>query len=161
MTRQLTVRKTSHEKWEDRGAGGVRETGEERAGRGTGKLSLFVTAYIQSKKRTQQSFLTSINVLRGLKQNFIREKSQKTKIRTRDKKQHYFRWNWETFPSRLHHRTWMRWHNTYTLVSTVSVVSVSRPSRFLSKFSARTTKRVRSNVVKDHFDRSQYFSVWW
>ena len=51
---------------------GVRETGEERAGSGIstmagsgreiqkGKLSLFVTAYIQSKKRTQQSFLTSI-----------------------------------------------------------------------------------------------------
>ena len=55
----------------------------------------------------------------------------------------------------------MRWHDTYTRVSTVSVVSVSRPSRLLSKFSARTTKRVRSNVVKDHYDRSQYFSVWW
>ena len=45
-------------------AGGVRETGEERAGRGReikkGKLSLFVTAYIQSKKRTQQRFLTFI-----------------------------------------------------------------------------------------------------
>ena len=49
-----------------------------------GKPSLFVTAHIQSKKRTQQCFLTSINVLRGLKQSFIREKSQKTKIRTRD-----------------------------------------------------------------------------
>ena len=67
----------------------------------------------------------------------------------------------ETFPSRVHHRTWMRWHDTCTRVSTVSVVSVSRLSRFLSKFSARTTKRVSSNVVKDHFDRSQYFSVWW
>ena len=48
----------------EQGAGGVRETGEERAGSGIsrmgsgreiqkGKLSLFVTAYIQSKKRTQ------------------------------------------------------------------------------------------------------------
>ena len=47
------------------GAGGVRETGEERAGGGIstmagsgreiqkGKLLLFVTAYFQSKKRTQ------------------------------------------------------------------------------------------------------------
>ena len=52
--------------------GGVRETGEERAESGIstmagsgreiqkGKLSLFVTAYSQSKKRTQQRFLTSI-----------------------------------------------------------------------------------------------------
>ena len=103
MPRQLTATKMSHEKWGGRGqgAGRVRETGEERAGSGReiqkGKLSLFVTAYIQSKKRTQQRFLTRINVLRGLKQNFIREKSQKTKIRTRDKKQHYFRWNWKPF----------------------------------------------------------------
>ena len=57
----------------DRGAGGVRETGEERAGGGgistmagsgreiqKGKLLLFVTAYFQSKKRTQERFLTSI-----------------------------------------------------------------------------------------------------
>ena len=48
------------------------ETGEVRAGSGIstmagsgkeiqkGKLSLFVTAYIQSKKRTQQRSLTSI-----------------------------------------------------------------------------------------------------
>ena len=40
------------------------ETREERAGSGRefqkGKLSLFVTAYIQSKKRTQQRSLTSI-----------------------------------------------------------------------------------------------------
>ena len=73
----------------DRGAGGVRETGEERAGSGReiqkAKLSLIITAYIPSKKRTQQRFLTSINVFQGLKQNFLHEKSQKTKIRTRDK----------------------------------------------------------------------------
>ena len=56
----------------EQGAGGVRETGEERAGGGIStmagsrreiqkvKLFLFVTAYFQSKKRTQQRFLTSI-----------------------------------------------------------------------------------------------------
>ena len=56
----------------EQGVGGVRETGEERAESGIStmagsgreiqkdKLSLFVTAYIQSKKRTQQLFLTSI-----------------------------------------------------------------------------------------------------
>ena len=57
---------------QENGAGGVRETGEERAGGGIStmagsgreiqkvKLFLFVTAYFQSKKRTQQRFLTSI-----------------------------------------------------------------------------------------------------
>ena len=59
---------------EEQGAGGVPETGEERVESGIStttmagsgreiqkdKLSLFVTAYIQSKKRTQQRFLTSI-----------------------------------------------------------------------------------------------------
>ena len=56
----------------EQGAGGVRETGDERAGGGIstmvgsgreiqkGKLLLFVTAYFQSKKRTQERFLTSI-----------------------------------------------------------------------------------------------------
>ena len=74
----------------DGGRGG-RSPGEERVGRGIstttvckreirkGKLSFI----IQSKKRTQQ---LPFNVLRGLKQNFICEKNQKTKIRTRDKK---------------------------------------------------------------------------
>ena len=56
----------------EQGAGGVPEMVEERAGTRIstmagsgreiqkGKLSLFVTAYIQSKSRTQQHFLTSI-----------------------------------------------------------------------------------------------------
>ena len=47
----------------EHGAGGVREMGEERAESEReiqkDKLPLFVTAYIQSKKRTQQRFLTS------------------------------------------------------------------------------------------------------
>ena len=98
--------------------GGVRETGEERAGGGIstmggsgreikkGKLLLFVTAYFQSKKRPQERFLTSTNVFRGLQQNFIHEKSQKTKIRARDKKKTaLLPVKLETFPSRLHHRT--------------------------------------------------------
>ena len=48
----------------EQGVGGVPEMGEERAGGGReiqkGKLLLFVTAYFQSKKRTQERFLTSI-----------------------------------------------------------------------------------------------------
>ena len=55
----------------EQGAGGVRETGEERAGCGIskmagsgreiqkGKLLLFILANFQSKKRTQERFLTS------------------------------------------------------------------------------------------------------
>ena len=79
MSRQPRKRRMKSEGGRGQGAGRVRETGEERAGSGREiqkvKLSLFVTAYIQSKKRTQQRFLTPINVLRGLKQNFIREKN--------------------------------------------------------------------------------------
>ena len=56
----------------EQGAGGVRETGGERAGGGIskmagsgreiqkGKLLLFIPANFQSKKRTQERFLTSI-----------------------------------------------------------------------------------------------------
>ena len=76
---QPRKRRMKSEVGRGQGAGRVRETGEERAGSGREiqkvKLSLFVTAYIQSKKRTQQRLLTPINVLRGLKQNFIREKN--------------------------------------------------------------------------------------
>ena len=122
--------------WEGGGGGrGGRSPGEERVGRGIstttvckreirkGKLSFI----IQSKKRTQQ---LPFNVLRGLKQNFICEKSQKTKIRTRDKKKTaLLPFKLEIFPSRLHHKSRMRWRDTCTRVSTVSVVSVSRPSR--------------------------------
>ena len=80
------------------GAGGVRETGEERtesgistmAGSGReiqkGKLSLFVTTYIPSKKRTEQRFLTSIQRSPRLKAKFYTREKSKTKGRTRDKK---------------------------------------------------------------------------
>ena len=107
----------------EKGAGGVRETGEERAASAREiekcKLSLFVTAYIQrnclhtknvhtayiQRNEPNNVFRLLFNVLRGLKQNFIDEKSQKTKIRNRDlkkkkkkkKKQHYFHWNWKPF----------------------------------------------------------------
>ena len=55
----------------EQGAGGVRETGKERAGGGISTMAgsgreikkvkvFFVTVHFQSKKRTQQRFLTSI-----------------------------------------------------------------------------------------------------
>ena len=87
---------------EKRGREGVRETGEERAASAREiekcKLSLFVTAYIQrnclhtknihtayiQRNEPNNVFRLLFNVLRGLKQNFIGEKSQKTKIRNRD-----------------------------------------------------------------------------
>ena len=101
------------------GAGGVRETGEERAesvissmaGSGReiqkGKFLLFVTAYIQSKKRTQQRFLTSIQRSPRLKAKFYTREKSKTKGRTRDKKikKALPSVKLKTFPSRLHHRT--------------------------------------------------------
>ena len=71
------------------GAGGVRETGEERAesvissmaGSGReiqkGKFLLFVTAYIQPKKRTQQRFLTSIQRSPRLKAKFYTPEKSK------------------------------------------------------------------------------------
>ena len=124
--------------WEG-GAGG-QEPGRRKGGKGdlydeakrerNSKRKAFVfllLLIIQSKKRAQQ---LPFNVLRGLKQNFICKKSQKTKIRTRDKKKTaLLPVKLETFPSRLHHKSRMRWHNTCTRVSTVSVVSVSRLSR--------------------------------
>ena len=69
----------------------------------------FVTAYIQSKKRNQQRRFPC-NVLRDLKQNFIREKSQKTKIRTS--------YEIGNLPIR----------RTYTCVDCVSHISVSSVS---------------------------------
>ena len=64
----------------EQGAGGVRETAEERAGSGReiqkDKLSLIVTV------QTNDFYLRSPR----LKAKYICEKSQKTKIRIRDKK---------------------------------------------------------------------------
>ena len=73
----------------EQGAAGVREAGEESAGSGIstmagsgreiqkGKLLLFVTAYFQSKKRTQERFLTSIQRFPRLTAKFYtREKSK-------------------------------------------------------------------------------------
>ena len=61
------------------GAGGVRDTEEERAGSGREFKKASLCYCLSSSQRNIPR-----NV-RGLKQNFTREKSQKTKIRTRDK----------------------------------------------------------------------------
>ena len=44
-----------------------------------GKLSLFVTAYIQSKKRTQKRFLTSISRSPRLNAKFYTQEKSKNK----------------------------------------------------------------------------------
>ena len=79
------------------------------------------------------------------------------KIRTRDKKKKtLLPVKLETFPSHLHHtheRDGMAHVYTPRAVcqlcqSCQCLVCLTQ----LSKFPVRTTKRVRSNVVKDHFD---------
>ena len=125
------------------GAGGYRS--REKKGREAGSLRwqeagenfkkarfhYWLLLIIQSKKRTQQRFLTSIKRSLRLKAKFCLQKSQKTKIRTRDKKKKtaLLQLKLETFPSCLHHRSWMRWNDTCASVLTVSVVSVSPLSR--------------------------------
>ena len=125
----------------------------------------FVTAYIQSKKRNQQRRFPC-NVLRDLKQNFIREKSQKTKIRT----------SYEIGNLPIRH--------TYTCVDCVSHISVSSvslaveilrkndkasqvkcrqrpPSRLPLRRHFHRERRLGTRQVKDHSDRSRYFWMWW
>ena len=93
-----------------------RSLGEERAERGIstktgsgreiqkGKLSFF--CYCLSSSQRNEPKQRPFNVLRGLKQNFICEKSQKPKIRTRDKEKiALLAVKLETFPSRLHRRS--------------------------------------------------------
>ena len=101
------------------GPGGARETGEERAASGRELrylllllrylLQAFVICYcLSSNQRNEPNNVSWLpfNVLRGLKQNLKREKSQKTKIRSRGEKKQ--QWlppvKLETFPSRLHHQ---------------------------------------------------------
>ena len=103
----------------DRGAGARENRGQKGTGDGRrkgGKRDLYdggkrernskeasfrylLLLIIQSKKRTQQRSWLPFNVLRGLKQNFVWKKSQKTKfvLGIKKKKQHYFRWNWKPF----------------------------------------------------------------
>ena len=90
------------------GAGGVRETGEERAGGGISTMAGSGREIQKGSQRNEPNNVSSLPfyVFRGLKQNFIHEKSQKTKIRARDKnKTALLPVKLETFPSRLHHRT--------------------------------------------------------
>ena len=95
------------------GAGGVRETGEERAGSGIStmagsgrekkKASFRYLLLLTSSQRNEPNNLSWLpfNVLRGLKQNLYARKVKKRKLvlgikkntNKNDKKQHYFLWN--------------------------------------------------------------------
>ena len=69
----------------------------------------------------------------------------------------------ETFPSRLHHRTWMRWHDTCTrgtcvnCVSHVSVSSVSLAVEILRKNNKASQIKCRQRPFWSVSDSS----VWW
>ena len=90
---------------------GDRGAGEERAGGGISTMAGSGREIQKGSQRDEPSNVSWLpfDVFRGLKQNFIHEKGQKTKIRARDKKKTaLLPVKLETFPSRLHHRTWMR-----------------------------------------------------
>ena len=96
------------EKGRKAGSLGWREAGEKFR-----KASFRYLLLLTSSQRNEPNNVSWLpfNVLRGLKQNFIRQKSQKTKGRTRDnnnkkikiKKTALPSVKLETFPSRLHH----------------------------------------------------------
>ena len=95
----------------DRGREGYRREREKFK-----KASFRYLLLLTSSQRNELNNVSwlSFNFLRGLKQNFIRERSQNTKIRSQGKNTALLPVKLETFPSRLHHRTWMRWHGTCT-----------------------------------------------
>ena len=130
------------------------------------KISFRYLLLLTSSQRNEPNNFSWLpfNVLRGLKQNFIREKSQKTKGGTRDKKNRALpSVQLETFPSRLHHRTWMRWHDTCTrgtcvnCVSHVSVSSVSLAVEILRKNNKASRIKCRQRPFWSVSDSS----VWW
>ena len=115
--------------WENRGRESMGDR-RKKGGKGerNSKRQAFVICYcLSSSPRNEPNNVSRLpfNILWGLKQN-LSKKSLKTKIRTRDKKKTaILQVKMETFPSCLHHRSWMRWNDTCANVSTVSVVSVS------------------------------------
>ena len=104
-TRSVIIFKTaSKEPGRRKGEKGDLYNGGKR-GRNS-KRQAFVICYWLSSSQRNEPKQRPFNVLRGLKQNFICEKSQKPKIRTRDKeKTALLAVKLETFPSRLHHRS--------------------------------------------------------
>ena len=75
----------------EQGAGGVRETGEERTGSGReiqkGKLSLIVTAHHPVKEANPTTFLDfHVTFSEALKQNFNARKVKKRKFALDDRK---------------------------------------------------------------------------
>ena len=92
------------------------------------KASFCYLLLLRSSQRNEPNNVSWLpfNVFRGLKQNLYARKVKKRKfILGIKKKQHYFLWNWKPFQVAYNdHRTWMRWHDTCTRVSSSSTVSV-------------------------------------
>ena len=91
--------------WKPRRTGGRRGTGDGRrkGGKqeGNSKRQAFVIWYcLSSSQRNKPNNVSWLpfNLLQGLKQNFICEKSQTRKfvLATTKKKQHYFGWSWKS-----------------------------------------------------------------
>ena len=80
----------------DRGAGGVQETGEERAGGGISTMAGSGREIQKGSQRNEPNNVSSLpfNVFRGLKQNLYVRKVKKRKFVLgpvkSEKKQHYF-----------------------------------------------------------------------
>ena len=124
-------------------AGGVRDTGEERAGSGIstmavserevpkGKLSSIVTAYHPVKETNPTTTFLDfhLTISEALNQNFNARKVKKRKFALGIEKRTLLPVKLETFLSRLHHKSWVlmnevAWH-MYTCFDCVSRVSVS------------------------------------
>ena len=131
------------------------------------KASFCYLLLLTSSQRNEPNNVSWLpfNVLRGLKQNFIREKSPKRKVvlGVKKYKKALPSVKLKTFPSRLHHRTWMRWHDTCTLgtcvdcVSRVSVSSVWLAVEILRKNNKASQIKCRQRPFWWVSDSS----VWW
>ena len=103
------------------GAGARENRGLEGYQREREKLKKASFRYLLLLTSSQRNELNNIswlpfNFLRGLKQNFIRERSQNTKIRSRRKNTALLLWNWKPFPvayiigHEWCNEWWMAWH---------------------------------------------------
>ena len=117
-----------------------REAGEKLK-----KASFRYLLLLTSSQRNEPNNVSWLpfNVFQGLKQNFIHEKGQKTKIRARDKKKrHYFLWNWKPFQV------------AYIIGHEWDSMTYVQVCRLCQSCQCLVCVAIRSNVVKDHFDQS-------
>ena len=134
-----TRENSGREEYRDgRRKGGMRDLYDGRKRERSSKKASFRCLLLPTSSQRNEPNNVSwlpFNVFRGLTQHFIHEKSQETKIRTRDKekkkkKQHYFLWNWRLFQASyvIKHGWDCIWH-MYTCVDCAGCVSVSSVSQ--------------------------------